>query len=129
MKIVVRVVFLCGLAGFGCLSVLAQEWPISPDPYPTGSKVDKPIYATIDIADDMWRSKSRFSRDNMASLMQYLAKIGVSRVYWLRAPEYMESNWFIPAEGRKMQSVSLLRRHTMRDWNASRFSNRLRQVC
>lgn len=78
---------------------MAQQWPGSPDPYPAGTKIDKPVYATIDITDDMWRSQSRFSRDNMTNLMQYLAKIGVARVYWLRTPEYMGIDWLIPSQG------------------------------
>src|SRR5690606_34622218 len=77
----------------------AQTWPESPDPYPAGARIDKPIHASIDITDDMWRAQSRFSRQNMSNLMSYLAQLGISRVYWVRAPEYTWSDWLIPSEG------------------------------
>jgi hypothetical protein len=99
MRAVVRGVIVCGLFALGSVSARGEPWPASPDPYPAGSKIAKPVYATIDINDDMWRSQSRFSRDNMFGLMRYLAKLGVSRVYWLRTPECLASDWLIPSQG------------------------------
>lgn len=98
MKFVSRVI-VCGLIALEACLVNAQQWPGSPDPYPPGSKIDKPTYATIDITDDMWRSQSRFSREGMVSLMQYLARLDISRVYWMRTPEYISSDWMFPHQG------------------------------
>jgi hypothetical protein len=99
MNTMTRGAMICGLFVLGALSARGGTWPASPDPYPAGAKIAKPLYATIDITDDMWRSQSRFSRENMFGLMRYLAKLGVSRVYWLRTPEYLASDWLLPAEG------------------------------
>lgn len=87
------------MMAFLSAAVYAQVWPESPDQYPADARIDKPIYASIDITDDMWRSQSRFSQKNMTSLMQYLAKLGITRVYWVRAPEYTWSDWLVSEEG------------------------------
>lgn len=45
------------------------------------------LHVTIDITDDMWRSRSRLTQRNVENLMRYHASLGITRVYWLVVPE------------------------------------------
>lgn len=42
---------------------------------------------TIDIDDDVWRSRGRLKPANIAGYMRQLKRLGIRRVYWLETPE------------------------------------------
>jgi len=79
--------FLLGFALDAKDADAAARWPGPMDPCPEDMEIRKEFHATVDVSGDMWRARSALTRRNVENFMLQLARLGITRVYWIAEAE------------------------------------------
>lgn len=58
------------------------------DSYNVIPNSNQPLFVTVDIGDDFWRSGEQLSIRNIQTQMKYFSRLGIRRVYWILVPNY-----------------------------------------